>query len=1053
MTALVRFFVRYPIWGNTIMVATFGFGILSFLGMKYSFFPEMRPDIIQVQVPFPGASPREVEEGVVLKIEENLEGLEGIERITSLSREHRGTVTIEIQSDADLRQVLSDVKNAVDQISSFPQDAEKPIIFEQKLRTRVLSVILFGEANLSDLKRMAEEFRDRLLASDHISQVTLGGLPRIEFSVELSESAMRKYGLTFSEVADAIREWNLNVSGGKIDTDREELLIRSYQRTYQAHGLQKIPIRASSNGQVLLLSDLATIEEKWEDDPTRSFYNGKNAVILTIDKTQSEDILKSADEAMAMIEQFNEENAIVQAVKIDDRTINLRARIDLLTKNGLLGLVLVVIVLGLFLDLRLASWVAIGIPFSFAGLFIFSFLFDTTINVISTFGMIIVIGILVDDGIVVGEHIYAKYEKGESAFKAAVMGTREMIPPVFTSVFTTIIAFTPFFFLEGFLGKFIWNMAFVVIISLLFSLIEAFIILPPHLAHSDSLTRGKKKNRVRVFLDQSFQWVVDRVYSPVLSLALRHKWITLVLPVFFLFLTVGLLKGQLIGMTFFPFIDGDTLPVSISLEPGTQEKDTLRILETIEEKAWAINQELKKDRTDGRDVILGIKRDLGQNSSGEFGSHVGSITLQLLAGELRQLPSFQIANSLRQRVGTIPEAINTSFGRQSFFGKPVSISLLGSDERQLTMAKDRLIAALSEMEDLKDITDSSLNGRREIDIHLKPLAKGLGLSLQDVMGQVKDGFFGRQVQRIQRGRDEIRVWVRYRDEDRMSLGQLDNMRIRTSQGEYPFSMLANYTVQRGVSDIRHLDKKREYKVEAELKDVETAVPPILESIANDVFPSIRASHPEVRLQFEGQFRQQRKEAKSMKASFPLAFLTMFILVVLVFRSTSQSLLVFSLIPLAIMGAIWGHGIQGIQLNILSIYGVIALTGIVINDSIVLVDQINRNLAKGMELLHSIHLASTSRFRPILLTTLTTVFGLAPLMLEKSRQAQFLIPMAVSVAYGLLFGTIILLIVLPCGFAALNRTRVFLNSPIKGPGPKPEDLEPAVLDIQNQRFED
>ncbi|PIE90517.1 MAG: hypothetical protein CR997_05350 [Acidobacteria bacterium] len=1051
MKTMVRFFVRYPIWANTIMCAILGFGVLSFFKMTYSFFPEMKPSMIYVMVPFPGASPTEVEEGIVLKIEENLEGIEGIERITSLSRENVGQVSIEVLSDADLYRVLADVKNAVDQISSFPVDAEKAIIYEQKVLTRVMSVVLYGNTSLFDLKKIAESFRDDLLGSEHISQVTFGGLPAIEFSVELSEEKLRRYGLTFSEVAQAIREWNLNISGGKIETDREELLIRSYQRSYDAESLRTIPVRAGDNGQVIFIGDIAEVEEKWEDRPDRVYYNGQNAVVLSVDKTRTEDILKSADAIVEQIEKFNDEHEMIKAVKIDDRTISLRARIQLLAKNGLIGLALVLLILGFFLNLRLAGWVSLGIPISFTGLFIVSYLAGTTINVISCFGMIVVIGILVDDGIVVGENIFSHYEKGASALQAAIVGTREMIPPVFTSVATTVIAFLPFFFLDGFLGKFIWNVAFVVIMSLVFSLVEAFVILPAHLAHSKSLSTRHKVSKIRTLIENAFQGFIHKAYAPVLKLALQHKWVTLVFPVFFLFMTVGLLKGRVIGVTFFPFIDGDTMPVNIALEPGTQEKQTLNVLRKIEDEAWKINEQLKKERPDGLDVIQGIKTEIGRNNKGNSGSHAGSVTLQLLPGEIRQLASFEIANRLRKNVGIIPEAVNTSFGRQGVFGKPVSISLLGDREEPLKRAKEELMEALSGMEQLKDTTDSSLSGRREIDIRLKPLAKSMGLTLRDVMKQVKDGFFGRQAQRIQRGRDEIRIWVRYRDEDRVSMGQLEKMRIRTARGEFPFNQLATYRVKQGVSNIRHLNKKKELKVESELKDVEASVPLILEEIETTILPDILAKYPSVRVLFEGQSRQQRKEARSMKASFPLAFISMFILVVLVFRSPTQAFLVFSLIPLAIMGAIWGHGIQGIKLNLLSIYGVIALTGIVVNDSIVLVDQINRNLRQGMKLFESVLEASISRFRPILLTTLTTVFGLAPLMLETSRQAQFLIPMATSVAYGLLFGTFILLFILPCGFLAINRVKVFLNTPLRGKGPAPESLEPAVIEMKSDRL--
>jgi len=1024
------------------------FGLISLSRMRFSFFPETEPSIITIQVVYPGASPEEIEEGVILKIEENLDGLNDVERVTSVSRENSGTVTVEITKDANIDNVLADVKNAVDRINSFPQDIEKPVIFEQEFRTRSLSVVLYGETDLYNLKYIADNLREDLLATPEISQVTIEGLPNLEISIEVSEANLRRYKLTFNEISNAVASANINISGGKFETADEEILIRAYGRNYFAKEMQNIVVRGNPDGTVIYLQDVANIKEQWEDIPDKSYYNNRTAVVLNIDQTKQEDILAIANATMQLVDEFNNSNTRVRALILDDRTIPLRQRVQLLLRNGFLGLLLVIITLGFFLNLRLSFWVSIGIPFSFAGMFIIANMVGITINVISLFGMIIVVGILVDDAIVVGENIFAHYERGKPAVKSAIDGTLEMIGPVFTSVSTTVLAFTPFFFLDGIFGKFIWHMALVVIAVLLFSLVEAFMILPAHLAHSKGLHPHKEDPPIRQKIEKFIHYITYRLYAPSLKLALRHKWITIVTPISFVLITIGLIGGGFIGLTFFPFIDGDTLPVNVSLVSGRQEADTDSMLSRIERVAWQINEEMSAEREDGHELVLGIKRDIGQNDFGEVGSHTGKLTLQLLDGEVRNMDSYIIADRLRKAVGPVPDAQNIAFGRVSFFGKPISVSLLGNNLKQLNRARDLLVSELNDMPSLKDITDSNQEGRRELDIKLKPRAYAMGLSLRDVAGQVRQGFFGQEIQRIQRGKDEIRVWVRYRPEDRAALGFLDQMRIRTPDGaEYPFSELAEYKVERGITTINHLDRRREIKVEANLANEQADVPPILAEIQEEIVPRVLNNVQGVQVSYEGQSRDQQKFQRSLRAAFPLALIGMFILITLVFRSYLQAGMIFSLIPIGILGAIWGHGIQGIQLNTLSIYGIIALSGIIINDSIVLVDQVNRNLRGGQNVVDAVYEAGIARLRPIILTTFTTALGLAPLILETSRQAQFLIPMAVSVAYGLLFGTFILLIILPALFLVMNKIRYWWKTFVMKREASYESVEPAVIETK------
>ncbi|MCB0265463.1 MAG: efflux RND transporter permease subunit, partial [Calditrichaeota bacterium] len=972
MKRLIAFFVKYTVWANVLMLSVFVFGLIFLSDMRYSFFPETESRNIAIQVPFPGASPEEVEEGVVLKIEESIDGLEGIERITSISRENIGTINIEVLKGYDVEKVLTDVKNAVDRINSFPQDSEKPIIFEQDAFSRAVEIVVYGQADLYNMKVIAEELRDRLLATPEISQVRVSGVPNLEFSIELSEANMRRYGLTFSEVSNQIGAANVNISGGKFETEGEEILIRAYGRNYFANELKSMVIRGRSDGQVIRLQDIATITEKWEDVPDRVYYNGQKAVVLNVEKTLDEDIIAVRDKAFELVDEFNLQNGQVQAVVWVDQTVSLRQRLDLLTYNGLFGFFLVVVILGFFLNLRLSFWASIGIPFSFAGMFIIAGLVGITINVISLFGMILVVGIIVDDAIVVGENIFAHYESGKTALQAAIDGALEVVGPVFTSIATTVIAFAPFFFLDGFIGQFIWNMALVVIASLVWSLVEAFLILPAHLAHSKALQPKQRESKTRQRIEKWLNAFTYKFYQPVLEAALRNKSITLVVPVALVFITVGLVKGGFIGFTPFPFIDRDTLPINLTLVTGRQEADTDSILAEIEKAVWEVNAEMTAEREDSLTVIEGVKRDVGQNSLGESGSHAGMLTLKLLDGEARQMDSFIIANRIRDKVGIVPEARTVTFTQTSFFGRDVSVSLLGNNLSELDKARDLLVAELENFSNLKDITDSNQEGRREINIQLKPRAYALGLTLRDVAGQVRQGFFGQEIQRIQRGRDEIRVWVRYREQDRSALGFLDQMRIRIGNQEYPFTELATYSIDRGIAAIQRLDGMREIKVEASRADATEDLPPITDKVQNEVIPRVLSQVTGVRVSFEGSSRDQVKFRRSMQRAFPVAMLIMFIALILVFRSYIQAILIFGIIPLAVMCAVWGHGIQGIQINTLSIYGIIALTGIVINDSIVLVDKINRNLRDGMPIFKAVHDGAISRLRPILLTTFTTV---------------------------------------------------------------------------------
>lgn len=1026
MKSLIAFFIRNPVWTNVLMLAILGFGFLSLLKLKTSFFPETESEIINIEISYPGASPEETEKGLTLKIEENLEGMMGIERITSVSSENSSRLVVYAFEDYDMQKLLSDVKNAVDRISPYPEGAEKPVVYLQEPRSRSVSVALSGNADLWALKEKAELFREDLIAEEGVSQVSLQGIPGREISIEIKEETLRQYQLTFPQVAASVRSANIDISGGKIETLDEEILIRAYKREYYADDLKNIVVKSDPSGSLVRLKDVASVVEKWEDTPNRTYVNGQRAVIINIEKTLAEDILYVKDKVYEAVEKFNETNSQVKLSIIEDATLHLQGRIDLLTSNGIFGFFLVALSLWFFLNWRIAFWVAMGIPVSFAGMFIIASLVGITINVMSLFGMILVVGILVDDAIVVSENVYQKYEKGMSPFQAALQGTLEVLAPVFTAVSTTVMAFLPFFFFQGTFGKFVWQIGFVVIAAIVMSLLESIILLPSHLAHSKGIVKGNKPNFLRTRFEKGYQYVSQEIYGKWLVKFVEYRYFVILIPLFLFSIVFGLIKGGKVEFSPFPHIDRDNIALDLTMVSGTQEERTDSILKVLEGKMWAVHDSIKQAKGRQDDVFLSIRRDIGSNAAREAGGHAGQLRIDFISGEERGFQAFEIGNIMREKLGNVPGAQKISLGGGNW-GKPVTISLLGNDKIELEKAVSTLKEKLKGYPALKDIVDNNSQGRREIMLELKPKALTLGFNTQQIATQIREGFFGHDVQRLQRSKDEIRVWVRYPVEDRASLTQFENMRIQDKQGNfYPLNELVKYTIDRGVVNIVHLDGKREIRVEADFEDPNTSSTTILQDIKANIIPPLLKTNPGVRVSYEGQSRDFQKFLNSVKSTFPLALLGIFVILILVFKSYLQASLIFIIIPTALIGAVYGHYIHGIMLSQLSIFGIIALTGIVINDSIVFLDQINRNLSNGLKVVPSIIEAGISRLRAISLTTITTVLGLGPLIFETSRQAKFLIPMAVSIAYGLLLGSFLILFVVPALFMVLNDIRYFTN---------------------------
>jgi len=1048
MKIIISYFIKYPVTVNVFILTFAIFGTVAMFNMKSSFFPLVESRIITIQLIYPGASPEEVEEGIVLKIEDNLKGVSGIERVTSVSSENSANITVEVDKNYKTDVVLEDVKNAVNRINSFPVDMEPPVIFKHENLNRVIIFSVSGNnISLKALKDIIYKIEDDIRGMDGISKVVLHGFPDEEIEVAVNENTLRAYNLTFDDVANAVRRANIDITGGKIRTNQEEYLIRGRYKKYHGHELNNIIIKSDANGKTIRVGDVAQIYDRWSENPNRIEIDGEQSVEVEVQTTNSEDFLIASDKIKKYIENFKLKNPNLDVVIVQDRSVNLNERKDLLMRNGLMGMLLVLLFLSMFLSPRMALWVAAGLPISFWGMFILANIFGITINVISLFGMIVVVGILVDDGIVIGENIYNHYEKGKNAIRAAIDGTMEVLPSIFSAVFTTIIAFSTFFFLDGRMGDFFGELAFVVIATLFISLIEAVIILPAHLAHSKALHGQRSQNKVTKFMDKIMYWMRDKTYAPTLYFAIRNRFLIISIAVVMLMLTFGALNGGLIRSTFFPFIERDNISVTLKMPAGTNEKITEEWIDKIQDAAWEVNARYKTKRADSLDIITHIEKKIGPTTSD------GSLNIILLNGETRNIISFEIANAIAKEAGPVIGAEQLSYGAGGSFGKPVSIAFLGSNIEELTLAKNELKFELAKLSGLKDINDNDRQGIKEINLVLKDKAYMLGLTLQDVLGQIRSGFFGKEVQRLQRGRDEVKVWVRYNEKERTSINNLSEMYITTpSRKKVPFSEIASYTIKRGIVSISHLDGKRQIKVEADLVDENASATDVMEYVTTSVLPDILAKYPTVSVKYEGQNREANKTSQSAKQVVPVVLFLIIAMIVFTFRSFSQTILLFVLIPFSFIGVAWGHLFHGQSINVLSMLGVVALIGILVNDGLVLISTYNRLLKQGIPVLDAVYQAGVARFRAIFLTSATTVAGLAPLILEKSFQAQFLIPMAVSIAYGITVATVLTLLLLPVLLVSVNKLRRTLIYIWEGKKVTPEEVEHAIIELKYENDE-
>jgi multidrug efflux pump subunit AcrB len=1022
MKKIISVFVKYPFYANIIIFVVLIVGTLSFMNMKRSFFPDVKEKIISISVAYPGASPKEMEEGITVRIEESIRGIAGIKEVTSTSSENFANVQIETTGEYDIDETLMEVKNAIDGITSMPVDAEKPVVSKIRSRSMAMYLGLFGETDLITLKKYADEIENDFYNSGIISQINISGYPALELSIEVSEENLLRYNLTFDEIARAINQNNLDISGGQIRSDEEEMMIRSRYRSVNPKDIEQIIIKANNDGSKVRIKDIGEVKLQFADVANQSYMNGIRSISIQINKLPAEDLSEISEFVNNYITKFNNTHNDAELRVTFDFLDMLKDRLNLLYKNGGIGLLLILITLGLFLSIRLSFWVAFGIPASFLSMFILASAYGITINMISLFGMILVIGILVDDGIVIAENIYSHFEKGKSPKKAAIEGTMEVLPAVTTSITTTIIAFSPLFFIEGRM-EFMYEMAFVVVFSLAFSLLEAFFVLPAHIGSSFILRRNVKENtgkKIRDLLDRSLNFMRSTVYGATLRFIIKWKYVFAFLPIVLIMITAGLFGGGFIKSTFFPSIPFDQFNVNIAFKPGSGERQTLEYVRKFDDAIWEVNNELMEEYNDTVAFVNYTFSSVGSAFNGqETGAHAGNVFVTLKDLETKEISSFDIVNRVKEKIGKIPEANKFSVTGRNTFGTPVSVSLLSRDLNELEQAKSLLLRSMEQIPAITNITDANAAGKREVLLTLKPKAYFLGFTQASLTNQVRQGFFGAQAQRLQHGKDELRVWVRYPKTGRLTIGQLENMKIKTPMGEYPLSELAEYSFERGPVNIKHFNGSREVRIDADMSDPNEPVPPVLEKIKAEIVPEIISFYPGVTVDFQGQQRSGDEAMTQIINYFGAAFMLMFLIIIIHFKSVLQGTIILAMIPLAWIGALWGHGIEGNPVSLFSAWGMIALSGVIINDAVVFLAKYNALVLEGQKVVDAVYETGQARFRAIVLTTITTTVGLYPIILEKSFQAQFLKPMAIALAYGVLVGTGFILTFFPVAILVTN----------------------------------
>jgi multidrug efflux pump subunit AcrB/outer membrane scaffolding protein for murein synthesis (MipA/OmpV family) len=1033
---LINWFIRNPVAANLLMLVLLVGGALSAVNLQRQVFPTISPGTVVVTVPFPGATPAEVEEGVTRRVEEAVLGIDGVKRVTSTASENVGRVTVETSNFADLQLVKDDIESAVDRLSNFPpENAEKPVVVAPKPTGGVVTLAVVGDVGEMALRRAAEEIERDLLTQRGVSLVSLEGDRDLEISIEVSEATLRRYDLTFAEVASAVRQSSLDLAGGSIATDSGEILLRTNQKRQTGEAFESVVVRTLPDGSVITLADIAEINDGFVRKQLTNVYNGRPAVFVRVSRAEAEDVLKVKAAVDEFLTGYSPPSG-VELIELRDETQLLRERVNLLLRNGAFGFALVFLFLVLMLDLRLAVWVSAGIATAFMGGIMLFGVLGVTITMISLFGLIIVLGLVVDDAIVIGENIDAEQQGGTAGDVAARRGAQRMLAPVVVGVLTTVAAFAPLLVTGGTFGDITRAIPLVVISVLLVSVLEAFCILPSHLSHGKPWSRGPIK-RLQARIGAGIGWVRDRLVRPGVALAAKWRYATVGLAIAFFILCIGLVQNGQVRFIFFPAVEGNNLSASLTMPDGTPFERTDAAVQRMTNAAYDVAEEFKQET--GETLFVSVTSTSGGNASSNSGpggqssfsgeENIGQVRIELTPFGERTTTAAEIERRWRNRVGSIEGAERVGFS-SSFvtFGSDIAFELAHQDEAQLVAAAESLKQQLAQVDGVNQIEDSFDLGKRQLVFELTPAGRAAGLREADIAVQVRQGFFGEEVQRIQRGREEIRVYVRYPESTRADLASLDSFRVQLpGGGSAPLLTVASVAESRAYSSIERIDGRRVVTVSADVDEAISTPNIANETILAGVIPALEQQYPGLRWVRAGSTREQNEDLASLGSAFIVVLLIIFAMIATQLRSYIQPLAILVAIPLGVAGAVLGHFVLGFALSFISIFGIVALAGVAVNASVVLVDLYNQHRNEGSSPIQAAADSAARRFRPVLLTTLTTALGLAPLLFETSPQAQFLIPMAVSLGFGIVISGFMVLFVTPAVAVIIDDWRARTSS--------------------------
>lgn len=1021
---MIAWFTKNHVAANLLLISIVFAGLFSLTTqIPLEVFPSFETDRISVSVSLRGSTPEDVEQGVTIRIEESVQDLEGIKQISSRSSEGSASVSIEVESGYDPRELLADIKSRVDAINTFPVDAEKPVVALAERKREVIAVTVASDYGEKETREYAEQVRDQLLRLPSVTQVELSGVRDYELAIEVSQDTLRQYSLSLSDISRAISNSSSDISAGNLKTEGGDVLIRSKGQAYHKDEFAQVVVKHQSDGTIIRLGDIAKISDDFEETPVRTRFNGKQAAFIDVYRIGPQSAITVADEVKEFIE--NQQTNLPMGFELsywDDDSELVKSRIATLTTNALQGGILVLALLTLFLRPAIAFWVFIGIPVSFMGAFLAMPLFGVTLNIMSLFGFILVLGIVVDDAIVTGENVYTHLKTAESGEQAAIRGTQEVATPVTFGVLTTVAAFLPLAFIEGGRGALFAQIPVVVIPVLLFSLIESKFVLPAHLKYIKLRHQKGEPSKFDKFQQRfadGFEHAILKYYQPILNLAIRHKLATVSLFVGIFLIILTMITSGWTKFIFFPRIPSETVRVNLTLPTGTPFEVTNKYVIDMSDKARQLQDKYRDEET-GESVILNILATTGGRGGA---SNSGSVRFEITPAESRDsdIGSRELASEWRDLIGIIPGAESLTFraeiGRSS---DPIDVQLTATSLTTLQEVADHVKARLATYPTVFDIADSMSDGKEELQIELTEQGLALGLNRVDVSQQVRNSFFGAQAQRIQRGRDDVRVMVRLPIEERRSVADLKDILINLPDGgTVPLSHVAKLVPGQSPSSINRIDRYRTLNVTADIEKQNTNMT-VLQADLKIYLDELVQQYPGVSHSLEGEAKEQRESFGSLAWALVFVFFIIYGLLAIPFKSYLQPLIVMSVIPFGMIGAVIGHWIMGMELTIMSLLGMLALIGVVVNDSLVLVDFINKKRSEGGDLLEVVKMAGASRFRPVMLTSLTTFIGLMPLLFEKATQAQFLIPMAVSLGFGIIFATFITLLLVPVNYLLMER---------------------------------